>query len=296
MHLAIVWLLACSKSSDSVGGGETDADTDTDTDSDTDSDTDTDTDADTDADTDTDTDTDTGPECVPQPGGLVAWWRAEKSTADAMGSFDASDVGVHYGKGEVGYAFDLAADGYAETNNVDPLYPKGSFSIEAWVQARAGDGNVMALYECGGWCPTGAAFSDYQLWVNPDGHLSFFVRDSTGKGPYQAGQELTDKSDFIDGSIHHVVALRNVETMRLEIYVDGALAIGEDLDPGVAGPLGSYDGEIDPLTLGGQYVGGKYTVAHLLDGILDEVSYYSVALTVDQISALHAAGSAGKCL
>jgi hypothetical protein len=42
-------------------------------------------------------------------------------------------------------------------------------------------------------------------------------------------------------------------------------------------------------------VGGTYTVAHLLDGLLDEVSYYSVALSADQVSALYAAGSAGKC-
>src|SRR4030095_5431250 len=98
------------------------------------------------------------------------------------------------------------------------------------------------------------------------------------------------KTDFIDGVLHHVVALRNVETMRVELYVDGALAVGQDLDPEVAGALESDDGELDPLTLGGQYVGGKYTVAHLLDGLLDEASYYSVALRADQVSALYAAG------
>ena len=231
---------------------------------------------------------------MPPPAGLVAWWRAEKSTADAMGVADASDYGVAYGKGEVGYAFDLSADGYAETAKVNPLYPKGSFSLEAWVEARGGDGAVMALYECGGWCPS-YAFSDYQLMVNKDGRASLFVRDSSGDCPNDAGQLLEDDADLIDGVLHHLVAIRNVETMCLELYIDGALAIGEDLDPGVSGPLADDDGELDPLTLGGQYVGGTYTVAHLLDGLLDEASYYSVALTADEVSALHAAGSAGKC-
>jgi hypothetical protein len=298
MHVLLIAVLACSKKSgDSVSAAETDTDTDSDTDADTDADSDSDSDADTDGDTDTDTDTDsdTTPDCDPSPSGLVAWWRAEKSTADALAVADATDHGVAYGKGEVGYAFDLAATGWAETSNFSALLPKGSFSIEAWMQPRSADGTVMSLYECGGYCPTGLSYSVYSLYVDPKGQATFFVRDATGGGPENDGQSVVDKTDLVDGAWHHLVAVRKVETMRLELYVDGALGSGADLDAAVAGALEDDDGETDPVTLGAQYYGGTYTLQRLLDGLLDEVSYYSVALTADQVSALHAAGAAGKC-
>src|SRR5204863_2002748 len=117
--------------------------------------------------------------------------------------------------------------------------------------------------------PTGGANS--AVFIDLFHHQAYgFVRDASGGGPDGGGQEVQGGPAINDGVFHHLVLIRDVEAMKLAIYVDGTEVDEEDLDPGAAGALANADSEADPMTLGAAIEGGASFPANAVTGLIDD--------------------------
>src|SRR5262245_592264 len=211
---------------------------------------------------------------------LNHWWKGDGDAGDAAGANNGTLVGgTTFATGESGQAFSFDGnDQYVSVPDASTHYPAGSFTVDAWAKTSiTGGGQEIAItYECGGSCPTsgtdGTSFSVWELEIR-DGVAFGYVRDSDGGGPDQDGQLITGGPAIANGSFHHLFFIRDVETSKLSLYVDGSPAVQEDLDPNVAGPLENLDGEADPLTIGAQREGGTSNLIDDFNGQVDEVKF-----------------------
>jgi hypothetical protein len=75
---------------------------------------------------------------VAAPSGLVSWWTANGTTADAMGLNNATLTGVTYATGEVGQAFSFdGVDDSAKVADSNSLAITASITIEGWIKVNA---------------------------------------------------------------------------------------------------------------------------------------------------------------
>jgi hypothetical protein len=234
--------------------------------------------------------------CAPTPAGLVARWRGDMSTADDLGRYSGTAVGhIAYTTGRHGSAFALngtdAVIGIAED---DALWPAGSFSVEGWVSAMSAShpGRLVTKYDCGGKCTTGlpATFSNWSLDITAEGRPHFVVRSAPN-----VDVSLTDPQHVItDGAWHHLVGVRDIQAKQLTLYVDGAMGAFASLADHQLDPLSNIDGEVDPVTIGASRVANTMTYLDYLLGAVDEVAYFSAAITADQVKAIYEAPD-GEC-
>jgi hypothetical protein len=242
----------------------------------------------------------TPPCCAPMPPGLVSWWPANGDGTDMVGAHNATlDGGAGFAAGEVGqgFAFDSVDDLVRASDNADFIPGTDSFTVDAWIRTTTGANEVVIRhYECAGFCPTNQANGDWDLRVL--NHVAFgFIRDDSGAGPDSGGQNLSGTSAVDDGAFHHVALVRDMAAGKARLYVDGQLQNEQPLGPGSNGAITSLDGEDDPVTIGGGWLGGTTdpdaNVA--FTGVIDEVDWWRTALTGSQIAAIAAAGANGKC-
>ncbi|PYX62645.1 MAG: hypothetical protein DMG78_32920, partial [Acidobacteria bacterium] len=169
-----------------------------------------------------------------------------------------------------------------------------SFTIEAWVRTTNGSGEIVSKYAMGGLGSGGS--SDFELGIGqalgiPDDLPGFYVR---GQGV--PGQLVIGPNSIGDGQFHHIVAGRDVANGTIFLYVDG---LGYSVNLAGGGSIFG-DGETAPLLIGasdwccGQSVGDHDSFFH---GTIDEVSYYSRALSSNEIAALYQrrSGIPGTC-
>jgi hypothetical protein len=214
--------------------------------------------------------------CVPPPSGLVSWWAAEGTVADAAGTNNGVLFGAGFGAGEVGQAFTF--DG--ATQAVFIPYTRSllttNYSVEAWVKplTQVSDpiNQEQIMGQAGGW----------QLVVRPGASgvsVAFLFATSTGGFP-----AAVSTSELPLGQFSHVVGSWDGTTLRL--YINGVL--NAQAVPGRA-PVDSGR----ELHIGGSRDGS--TPVQCFHGLIDEASYYNRALSASEIQTLYAAGSAGKC-
>lgn len=211
-----------------------------------------------------------GPAPVTVPDGLVAWWKGEDSFADEMGAHPGSGNEVAFADGLVGRAFKFSGglSPYVEIPNT-PEFSIGSdeaFTIELWAKLEApldpdGQPHFHMLGKRVGVC---SGDINYQSYITPP---DFFFHGLT------AGPVITQNVWV------HVAFTYNGTTLR--IYAHGALFAEKAMTMG--------DENNAPLTLGSAGACG-----HRWHGLLDEVSFYSRALTGDEIRSIKDAAGAGK--
>src|SRR6516165_11124563 len=74
---------------------------------------------------------------VAVPSGIVSWWTANSTAADAMGLNNATLSNVTYTTGEVGKAFSFnGLNGWAALGDPSSLAFTNSFSIEGWIKVN----------------------------------------------------------------------------------------------------------------------------------------------------------------
>lgn len=239
--------------------------------------------------------------------GLVHHWTADSTPMDAVTGVAATlRNGAGYSAGQIAQAFTFdGVDDAVDGGTLATDYPAGAFSMTLWMRPASPvgvgrRGSLFEKYEAGGAFVGGVSNSLMHIYLEgPQSAgqptlLTGFVRDATGAGPDIGGQRLEAPAPPLDGQFHHVAFVRDVATMTLTLFVDGAVAATAALDPRVAGPLGAdhaADNEDDPLTIG--Y--GRRTTANFADpfaGQLDDVRLYHVALTGQDVAALYASGQA----
>jgi len=129
---------------------------------------------------------------------------------------------------------------YVTADNGDTLWPTGSFSISAWIKATSinATSQILVKYGCGG--STACDGNDYELAVDASGHPSFNFRVN---GSPSGNILLTDTlHSVIDGNWYYLVAVRDVPTGKLRLYVDGAVAATHAISGADLGAMGNVDG------------------------------------------------------
>ena len=225
---------------------------------------------------------------------MVSWLPGDGNANDIQGSNHGTlQGGATFVPGKVGQAFSFnGTDAYVRVPDNANLYPgAGPFTVDAWIkttQMSAGNAVILAHYECANSCPNGGANSVYAMYVNGDGKLIGFLRDSAG-----TSQAITSAKVVADGVYHHFALVRDTTNSQMQLYVDGVVDASAPLT--VTGTIKDDDGELDPFTIGAIIEGGTNHPAQLFAGEVDEVEYFNRALSASEIQAIVNADSAGKC-
>ena len=213
--------------------------------------------------------------CDPAPSGLVGWWPGEGNAKDIAGGNNGTLVGgVTFTNGEVGAAFSLnGSDGYISVPNSPSLNFGGTspMSVELWLYRT---GTATSMHMIGK--RDGCLEFEYQLAMDGSG---------TGFGSLN-NRQMGYNSVGIPGwqpplnTWTHLAATFDGSTFSF--YTNGVLAATG------SGMLGS-------LSSGPLEIGESGSCGLPFAGLIDEVSMYNRALSSNEIAAIFAAGSAGKC-
>ena len=225
--------------------------------------------------------------CVVPPAGLVGWWPGNATAADAVTGATAQLAGdTTYRTAAVGrgFSFDGVGD-YVEIPDAPALKP-AQVSVEAWVQFD--NLNTPPLSATPGL--QFIVFKKNSRTVNFEGYALRKER-SGGHRPLrlQRGQEfgfggwVSSTTAVVVGQLYHVVG--SFDGVTVKVYVNGVL------EGQAAMPI-TVDYGTRPVFLG---TSGETVYDGKLHGVIDEASIYRRALAAGEVSALYAAGAAGKC-
>ena len=235
-------------------------------------------------------------QCFTPPDGLVGWWPGDGNFKDYVGTNNGIGMGnTTFATGLVGQAFEF--DG--STNSFVDLgkssaFNLSQFTVETWAFF---DPNVLnniinsannhifgSLLAMGSYWSCDGGFELFYENVNPSGvgnQISFQVAAACNR--YSRAD--LDNAIFVAGW-YHVVGTYDGNVAR--VYVNGNLA-GTGLScPGVG--INSY-----PLRIGAGNGLEHDGWSDRFPGRIDEASLYNRALNSNEIAAIYAAGSAGKC-
>lgn len=198
--------------------------------------------------------------CLNAPPDLVSWWQAEGNALDSAGLNNGTPTAsVSFGQGKVGagFVFDGAKPGYVSTSVTRMNVGQGDFTVEGW--AKTSDTRTYNAL---------VSFDRYNpgLYIRGNGALQLYPADAS------------PAAGLNDGQFHHFAFVR--EKGIVTYYKDGT-AIG----------TAPYNGSINPniVYIGDDLYGGEH-----FNGVIDEVAFYSRALSGAEISGIRSA-SGGKC-
>jgi concanavalin A-like lectin/glucanase superfamily protein len=220
--------------------------------------------------------------CVPQPGGLVGWWRAEGNASDRTGLNPGTLVaGLGFGAGQVGQAFNFTASGQEVMVSASASLNVGTgpgFTIEGWVYP-AQTSSQMPIAEWGDNAGTGTHF-----WLN----VSY--GGVGGPGTLYASARFGDLSYFasppgiITPNAWQHVAFTYDKTSGIErLYRNGVEVASKN--------IGSVTAHTTFALNLGRRIGGD-----TFQGRMDEVCLYNRSLSRAELLSIYNADSAGKCL
>ena len=211
--------------------------------------------------------------------GLVGYWAAENNALDTAGAAQVNNGtlinGATFAQGKVGQAFSF--DGLddrvliADSPN-SSLALTNSISIEAWIKINAfpttAQGTASIVFRGdsrGGWDP-------YVLSLDPGGYMHFKITS-----PSNFTTILT--APVTTGEFIHVAATLDGGTGAMKIYENGTLVAQTTT---IARPFGALDPSLNP-GIGIGNANSTYNVP--LNGLIDELKIYEVALSSTQVLA-----------
>ena len=215
--------------------------------------------------------------CVPSPSGLVSWWPAQGSTADIISGNNGTLLnGATFAPGKVGQAFSFSGNNQeVQVANTSALNPTNALSLETWVYFQTLP-FVNAATVVGK--DDGGSARQLQLGVGDLGS-GFIFRSLLGV----VGQVVVLNGTTVlkAGTWYHVAM--TYDGSFLKLYVNGLLDASMSLS-------GAVVPTSQPLQIGG-LTGGPW----FINGLVDELSLYNRALSVEEIQAISHADSSGKC-
>jgi hypothetical protein len=216
------------------------------------------------------------PACTPLPLGLVSWWRAENNTLDSIGTnYGVMQDGGTYAAGEVGQAFSLnGTGGFVSVPDSPGLNPSNAITIECWMQRQAAVGGNDPLIKKAGMSGGGQA-NGYTIEFSGSS-LTFWIYTGT----WHSSASYTIQP----GLWYHIAAV--YDNTNLLLYVNG-LPRGS-----VVRTSGSIIPSNNPLSIGSD----ASNPTRFFNGLIDEVSIYSRALSSNEIAAIYGFGAGGKCI
>jgi hypothetical protein len=210
------------------------------------------------------------------PSGIVALYKAEGNANDSIGNNNGTAVGVTYGPGEVGEAFQFSGNGYVRVPD-SPSLDTPQVTVEAWVKSAVASPTAEFNYKQ----LVAKGIGTYGLYTYADGGLVFFISDG-----YDAPFLSPDAGTGIwDGRWHLVAGTYDGSAVRL--YVDGKeVGNGTPALVNINYNLpGTHDLQIGNIA--------QFSGTGGFDGSIDDLSIYNRALSASEIQAIYNAGSAG---
>ena len=209
--------------------------------------------------------------CAPPAPGIVGWWQGEGGASDLIGGNPGTVMGAAtFAPSFVGQGFKfggIPSDIVTVGNPADLQLQ--SLTIEAWISRSS---TAASSFTPGGGCVFCHGVGGYGFGFGDEGRL-FLTK---------IGVNLVDSGDLkvTDLNFHHVAVTKSGPTVIF--YVDGIATTAPAYDPGFV------------FTTGAAIGAGTHNLSGFL-GIVDEVAIYNSDLTADEIQAIFAAGTAGKC-
>jgi hypothetical protein len=227
--------------------------------------------------------------CLAPPANLTGWWPGEGNANDITGTNNGILEGgaTANAVGEVGRAFSFdGTNGYVQIPD-SPVFHPTNLTVECWVRfasldsavsGGAAQGEQFIVFKQNSRYGNFEGFDLSKIRVAGGDVFKFLVTSATAQTV-----ELHATTLVSTGVWYHVAGMRG--TNFAQIYVNGNLESQTNVSfPQDYGTLPLYFG-----TSGQAYWDCK------LNGTLDEVSLYNRALSSNEVAAIYAAGSAGKC-
>jgi hypothetical protein len=231
-------------------------------------------------------------DCDPPPSGIVGWWPGEGNAWDVIGTNNGTLMGgaTANAPGVVGSAFQFdGTNGYVRFPD-SPAFHPANLTVEAWILFRTLNTPASGTYPG----------QDYIVFKQ-NSRSSYFEGIALEKDRYPPNVGTNDtfcwETSSSSGQLAFLESVTVIKTnvwyfvvgVRgsnfLQLYVNGKLEAQTNVHFAQDyGNLPLYFG-----TSGQSYYDCKF------GGLLDEVSLYNRALTSDEIAAIYAASSAGKC-
>jgi hypothetical protein len=226
--------------------------------------------------------------CTAPPAGLVAWWSGDGHFFDLAGTnHGAPSGGVSFAAGQVGPSVRL--DGlsqFVRIPNSASLNPPGSFSIEVWLYPTRSANQILFAK----WGDAGdyANQRSYTLLLTADNAVQFAISDAANQLNIAFHVFNTPANLIPLNAWTHVVAVYDQSTGTRRVYLNGVLK-AERTDAPITVLNASAAAGL------GAYLRQSTVPAAFFRGQMDEVSFYLRGLSANEVAALYAAGSAGKC-
>jgi len=228
--------------------------------------------------------------CTPPPPNMVAWWRGEDNTNDAIGSNNGTLFnGTTFGGAMVRRGFVLdGTDDYVRfpaSASLDVGLNDG-FSVDAWIRSANPDVNnpMKPILEWSGEPGDPNGFGSHFYLSAGVGALFANLIDTNGVfHVIESGPGV-----ITAGTFSHVALTYNKTTGIARMYRNGEVVASETL------------GSFTPKTSNNLYLGARVTdvyndPGYRFTGVLDEIEVFGREISQSEIQAIFNAGSAGKC-
>jgi hypothetical protein len=221
--------------------------------------------------------------CAPAPTGIVAWWRGENDTLDALGAHPGLlSNGLSFAEGQVGQAFRFTGTNQEVMIPASPILNLGAGSgltIEAWIKPSD--------------LVTQLPLVEWNDGTNVGAHMWLNVAFSGLGGPGCFYANLRD----VNSADHFFFTPINLLTTNVWQHValtyDRASGIAKLFLDGFAVATVNL-GSLVPRTTADLHLGFRPGYRSY-SGLLDEPAIYNRALTPSEVLDLYLADAAGKC-
>jgi hypothetical protein len=218
--------------------------------------------------------------------GIVGWWRGENDTTDSVYGVTTSAVtNITYSSGEVGRAFSY--DGSTSTITVpqSTLLAVTNFTFEGWINPAdlSTPRPVIDYSEAG-------IHSPAHLWINTEDGLDPATGYLFGNiRPSNVAVNTTSQVLTLN-KWNHVAMTVDLHSFTDKLYCNGS-KVASTTSPSMTPPATAGV----PVNLGFRaYNSLDMQGGYRFDGLLDELSIYSRALSDSEINAIYNRGTSGK--
>jgi len=211
--------------------------------------------------------------CVQPPAEMISWWDGDGTPNDIIGTNEGTLMnGASYGTGMVGQAFDFTQAGqHVEIPDSPSLRPVNGLSIDGWFKFNNSNPQAALVSK-----PFLSGSSNaYVVWIQ-GGALWASVNGAYVNYPF----------DPTPGRWYHIAYTYDDASAQHRLFVDG-----NSVASAVSATTPTYDNS--PVLIGMDKDNGSPVLQMV--GMADEVELFGRALTTNEVLAIYAAGSAGKC-
>ncbi len=220
--------------------------------------------------------------CTAPPSGTVSWWGGDNNALDMIGGNNGTLInGTTYASGIVGQAFSFdGVNDYVSIPDAD-FRSNAACTMAFWVQTTdAGDPIVF-----GDNGPLKGALFGRGNQVNQHLHLGIASGKQTLEWYESGHHSIQGTSNIADGHWHHLAFVSD-GAGTASLYVDGVF---EKSDTFI------HTSGSSSTRFGSQYEGNDGLYSYYYDGLIDEVEFFSRALSAQEIADIAKATNKGSC-